>query len=160
MIIDQQNIGIYFLMTHMEQQSVSYFQYLLYSFFFQSFLLINSNSLRFDPWIFCYLPAKLFPSLWLFLVLFWMLRMLFTVQFWEKCYGNVFGCVQEISQILVTLMFKCWLKSFWLQISLHSRAPFKRKSIINKIIDKIQTQECQEIISVSRNTINNCLYMT
>ena len=52
----------------------------IFSFLFpQTFLLINSISLCFDPWIFCHPLANLFPSFWLFLVLFWMLWMLVTV---------------------------------------------------------------------------------
>ena len=45
----------------------------------QAFLLINSISFCFDPWIFSHLLANLFPSFWLFLVLFWVLWMLVTV---------------------------------------------------------------------------------
>ena len=52
----------------------------IFSFLFlQTFLLINSSSLCFNPWIFCHPLANLFPSFWLFLVLFWMLWMLVTV---------------------------------------------------------------------------------
>ena len=41
--------------------------------FLQTFLLINSISLCFDPWIFCHPLTNLFLSFLLFLVLLWML---------------------------------------------------------------------------------------
>ena len=59
--------------------------------FFQTFLVINSIPLYFDPWIFCHPLANLFPSFWLFCVLFWMLWMLVTVH--KQCH------VQHASQI-------------------------------------------------------------
>ena len=53
---------------------------LIWTFFFlQTFLLINSISLCFDPWIFCHPLTNLLPSFWLFLVLFWVLWMLVTM---------------------------------------------------------------------------------
>ena len=52
----------------------------IFSFLFlQTFLLINSISLYFEPRIFCHPPANLFPSFWLLLVLFWIVWMLVTL---------------------------------------------------------------------------------
>ena len=69
MIIDQQNTGIHFLLTHVVKQQFLYCfkysssQFLILNIFFflfpQTFLLINSISLCFDPWFFCHLLAKL-----------------------------------------------------------------------------------------------------
>ena len=83
-----------FLMTHFLQQQFLYCytwstnQFLLlnsfYFIFLQNLLLINSISHCFDPWIFCHSLANLFPSFWLFLVLFKMLCMLVTVN--EPCH--------------------------------------------------------------------------
>ena len=76
-------------MTNVFQQQLLHFSkwssnqllnLIIFSFLFlQTFLFINSSSLCFNPWIFCHLLANLFPSFWLFLVLFWMLWMLVTV---------------------------------------------------------------------------------
>ena len=76
-------------MTNVLQQQISYcstwssnwlLNLNIFSFLFpQAFLLINSISLCFNPWIFSHLQANLFPSFWLFLVLFWVLWMLVTV---------------------------------------------------------------------------------
>ena len=91
MIINQQNVGIHFLMKNVLQQQFLYRftwssnQFLFWtpflSFFFfffwlQILLFINSISLCFD-----HLLAKLFPSFRLFLVLFWIL---WTLVFMEK----------------------------------------------------------------------------
>ena len=45
----------------------------------QTFLLINTISLCFDPWIICHPLASLFLISWLFPVLFWLLWMLVTL---------------------------------------------------------------------------------
>ena len=53
--------------------------------FLQTILLINSISLCFDPWILSHPLTNWFPSFWLFLVLFWMLRMLVIV--FKSCHA-------------------------------------------------------------------------
>ena len=70
--------------------------------FLQTFLLINAMSLCFDPWIFCHPLANLFPSFWLFFVLFWMLWMLVTMH--KLCH------VPQASR--VTTWVKTLLKDF------------------------------------------------
>ena len=80
MIIDQRNLGTYFLMTHVLQQqflfrftrSCNKFLILkIFPFHFLRTCVLNIPiSFCFDPWIFRYLLANLFSSFWLFLVLF------------------------------------------------------------------------------------------
>ena len=123
MIIVEQNVARYsfsndtcslhqfLILLHLEHQSIFFFWT---SFIFFFFRLFNSISFCFDLWIFCQLPANLVPSFWLFLVLFWMLWMLYR-EWAVSCathvannnlknnfYGNIFWCVQGMSQIFVT----------------------------------------------------------
>ena len=88
----------------------------------QTYLLIKSISLCFDPWIFCHLLAtQLFPEFWLFLLLFleaanaayceYALSCATHVMnnnFWNYFYANIFWCVQEMSQIFVTRFQGNW----------------------------------------------------
>ena len=47
--------------------------------FLKTFLLVNSISLCFDPWVFCHPLTSLSPTSWTILVVFWMLWILVTV---------------------------------------------------------------------------------
>ena len=93
--IDEQNVGRYltvyitfsdhkcssitaFILLHIQSNQLLNLN-IFCSLFPQMFLLINSISLCFDPWIFCHPLSNSFPRFWLFLVLFWMLWMLVTV---------------------------------------------------------------------------------
>ena len=95
-IIDQQNVCIHFLMKYLLQEQFLYCftwssnQFLIlnsFSFLFlQTFLLINSISLCFNPWIFCHLLVvciTCFRVLWRSVLAvscaFWMLWILVTV---------------------------------------------------------------------------------
>ena len=105
----------------MEQQSTSLSEHLL---FLQTILLINSISFCFDSWIFCHplsnivLLAKLFPSFWLFLVLFWMLWMLVTV--FKACHVSRASQITTWGTLFTTKLLsvsKEWVRS-WSQTSL------------------------------------------
>ena len=116
---------------------------IIFSFLFL-FLFINSISLCFDPWIFCHLLANMCPSLWLFLVLFWMLRKLVTVN--KLCnvlnksqiatWGAIFmGILFSVSKewvrfwsctSLVTNL-KTFLKNSWQSVQKHWQEREKEK---------------------------------
>ena len=74
-VLLQQQLLYFFTWSSDQLLNLNIFSFL----FLQTFLLINSISLYFDPWIFSHPLANLFPSFWLFLVLFWILWMLVTV---------------------------------------------------------------------------------
>ena len=141
MIINQQNVVVHFRMTHVFQQQFLYcftwsnnqFIFLnIFSFLFlQTFLLISSISLCFDYWIFCCLLANLFPIVWLFLVLFWMLWILVTVH--KPCH------VPPASRI--TTWGKMFKKIFlgmskeWLRSRSHSSLITNLKTLAKKILE-------------------------
>ena len=106
MIIDQ---NIYFLMKdYLQQQSPHYFhtfltinQFLFFNsifyffiFLFLSFLLINSIAFTPERWIFCHL-LSFFPRFWLFLIHFWMLWLLITVNKLKHMTWHISGCVHR-----------------------------------------------------------------
>ena len=78
--IDQQSVGTFFWRNMFFSNSLditstwSINQFILLNtfpfLFSQTFLVISSIFFSFDSWIFCHLLANVFPSLWLFLVLF------------------------------------------------------------------------------------------
>ena len=92
----------------------------IFSFLFlPTCLLIKSISLFFDTWIFCHLLANLFPSFWLFLVLFWMLWMLVTIH--KSCHVPHTSWIVTLGVIFTKILFgvfKEWLRSwshaFWI----------------------------------------------
>ena len=82
-------------------------------FFYFRLFYLSTRFLYFGPLIFCHLLPNLIPSLWPFLLLFWMLWSLVSVhklchvpyalRTWaNNFYGNNFCCFQGMSQILVT----------------------------------------------------------
>ena len=106
----------------------------IFSFLFiQTVLLINSISLCFSNWIFCQHSLNnwpnLFPSFWLFLVLFWMLWTLVTahkschvphtsqITTWGTIFRDFLMCPRNESDLghmlSWKLVIKHWLKSFW-----------------------------------------------
>ena len=121
--------------------------------FLQTFLVINSIPLCFDPPIFCYPLANLFLSFWLFCVLFWMLWMLVTVHkqyhvqhasqittwatiFMERLFNVSKAWVRYWSHVFLITYYKCSLKSFGQSVQ-KREAKGKKKKIIRMAIAKL-----------------------
>ena len=121
--------------------------------FLQTFLVINSIPLCFDPPIFCHPLANLFLSFWLFCVLFWMLWMLVTVYkqyhvqhasqittwatiFMERLFNVSKAWVRYWSHVFLITYYKCSLKSFGQSVQ-KREAKGKKKKIIRMAIAKL-----------------------
>ena len=121
--------------------------------FLQTFLVINSIPLCFDPPIFCHPLANLFLSFWLFCVLFWMLWMLVTMYkqyhvqhasqittwatiFMERLFNVFKAWVRYWSHVFLITYYKCSLKSFGQSVQ-KREAKGKKKKIIRMAIAKL-----------------------
>ena len=140
MIIDQQNVSIHFLMAHVLQQQFLYcftwssnqlFILNIFSFLFlQTFLLINSISLSFDPWIFSHLLGNLFRSFWQFLMLFWMLRMLITMH--KPCNVSHASQLTTSGTILTEIFFS--VSKEWFRYWSHAFLKINIKILAEKLL--------------------------
>ena len=133
---------IHFLMKNVLQQQ------LLYCFTWSSNQFLNLNvfsiPLYFDPRIFCHPLANLFPSFWLFCVLFWMLWMLVTLHkqchvqhasqittwatiFMERLFSVSRKWVRYWSHVFLITYYKLSLKSFGQSVQKRGAKGKKRK---------------------------------
>ena len=137
----------------MKQQSISSFEHLFL--FLQTFALLYSISLCFDRWIFSHLLANLFPSYRIFIVLFRMLGMLFTVN--KACHvPHVLG-MTTWGTIFMERFFvsKEWVRS-WSYASLLANLKMFHKNFWPSVQKKKKNGNCKAFsVSLKRNKVTS-----
>ena len=118
----------------------------------QTFLLINSISLCFDPWIFCHPLANLFPSFCLFVVILWMLWMLVTV--YKPCHVPRALEITTWEALFIERLFsvsKEWVRS-WSHVFLIIYKTFAKihKAVRPKSCRKGEKEKERQLQSVTR----------